>query len=608
MGNTSSTDEKMAAMLPGKSDTEKMVIWAFIGVACAIPVSCLIIFIIEKISPSRISEEWPSIFAAKPTASTPATTAAATATTAVADTTKHISSIVSTAASPDFWKKAFDGSIDKMELPKEGLKFGIPVFLVGAAIICISFSVSVSMNRGAYTKETNSVNTLISVRNQKIQSDTRNITLPDAFKSVCSELIRSPRRELYSGVITSEYNHSALVNFRPLTVRLGGYLNGISSTSAGVFDMDNGIQTAIKFGARSFIFDINYDKASPCVPIIVNEQANGNFDSLNTASVSDAMTALNRYAFSNNNYDPVIIVLYIKRIPPGKKQQAAFFVAIARAMAPLTPNFLGTSSTGIKFHTCTSESQLFTSPITNYQKKFIVLSNHDPIMLPSVTSLTDNLHYWTNARLYRDTSVQGTAVGITPMVETSAIYATIGNAQALLNISAVRDSATNKSQQMVYEERNRNIYKIAICPLENVSSLFDIPDLSVTRNNLATLLNVMGINSVPLDVITLISKQCYANMNANTRAVIEGRTANLYDYTDRTNVLSYWALSGWSMRRLIDTAGFTDYNENSMREEGFVDKPKQEIVYATTFVIPKSIPPKKPNPSTNSNGGLVSIV
>jgi hypothetical protein len=81
---------------------------------------------------------------------------------------------------------------------------------------------------------------------------------------------------------------------------------------------------------------------------------------------------------------------------------------------------------------------------------------------------------------------------------------------------------------------------------------------------LGTLLNVMGVNSVPLDIISLLSKPCYANMNANTRAAIEAGTVNIYEYTDRTNVLSYWALSGWSMRRLIDVAGFTDYNENSM--------------------------------------------
>jgi hypothetical protein len=57
--------------------------------------------------------------------------------------------------------------------------------------------------------------------------------------------------------------------------------------------------------------------------------------------------------------------------------------------------------------------------------------------------------------------------------------------------------------------------------------------------------------------------------------------------------LSFWTYAGWSRKKII---------------EGFEDmKPVPVAANIPGFVIPKAVVPKKPPPSTNSNGGLVNI-
>jgi len=488
-------------------------------------------------------------------------------------------------------------SYKSTSLPSKVWAMAIPILFIVLAVISICFSISYGATHGAYTSEPKSVAELIVIRNKKLENSIFPISLN--LSSVTQKLLAAPREPLYS-LLTSE--NLALVNFRPMTVRLAGYLNGINSTNNGVFDMDSGISKAIYLGARSFVFDIDYNPKIPCVPIVVNQDSTGVFRSLNTASLQDGMKALNTYAFSSvngsiTNYDPVIIILYIKRVPAGEKQQAAYFTAIAQAMTPIAQNHLGQTEQG-NFNNCLSESSLFSSPITNYQKKFIVLSNHDPLSLPKAKVPTENLDFWTNARIYMDMQVRSTKMGITSVASSTA-YVTIGDAEQLLLTSAVEDSATRKSPQLVYAETTMNKYKIALAPLEKLESLiYMIP--------LTTLMNSMGINSVPLDILNLGSLPCHANLVTGLNTARANQKLTLYQPTDEKDLLSFWALSGWSVKQppSARTAGFTDYNESAIKE-GFVDKPMvKKMPY---YVIPTSVVPKRPNPSTNSNGGLVSI-
>jgi hypothetical protein len=112
------------------------------------------------------------------------------------------------------------------------------------------------------------------------------------------------------------------------------------------------------------------------------------------------MDALTRYSF-NTNYDPVLVIIYLRRIPRGRTQKDIFFKALAASLDPLSTFHLGTTEQG-NFHNCRSEKNLFTSEITNFQKKFIVMCNYNTNLLTNTPNPKDNLDFWTNARIYLD--------------------------------------------------------------------------------------------------------------------------------------------------------------------------------------------------------------
>jgi hypothetical protein len=67
----------------------------------------------------------------------------------------------------------------------------------------------------------------------------------------------------------------------------------------------------------------------------------------------------------------------------------------------------------------------------------------------------------------------------------------------------------------------------------------------------------------------------------------------LSNATNSEDPLSFWTHAGWSRKLAI---------------EGFQDmKPVPVAAPIPGYIIPKPVAPKKPPPSTNSNGGLVNI-
>lgn len=469
------------------------------------------------------------------------------------------------------------GSV-KSDLPGKIWGSGMFVFFIILIIICFSYSAWYKMVHGTYTSTADSVKKVLTIRRLalgKIMSG------PENKHSVCLSVIN--RAQPYN---TLPASHNALVNWRPLTVRLAGYLGGINGQRDGVFDMTFGISNAIFLGARSFIFDIDYINEYPCAPVLLYQDLNGIQRSLNTGLIKDGMTALSNYAFRGDisNYDPVVIVLYLRRVPEGEKQKSTFYKAIAQALSPLSSDHLGSTEQG-NFHNCISENHLFTSEITNFQRKFIVLSNHRYTDLPEVQNPKDDLDFWTNARLHIDPMGNSSNLSsVIPSTDASSMpYATIGEASQLLLLS---------DKQRVSYASMTNVYKIAICPLEKLDSVLTVPNLNV-------LLNTLGVNSVPLDVLKWGTATCHtssiANPVPNSLSLADLATGKS-SVKGTTDPLSFWSYGGWS-RKLIDAPS---------KIEGFANRVKKATPIPG-FVIPTSAVPKKPPPSTNSNGGLVSI-
>jgi hypothetical protein len=451
------------------------------------------------------------------------------------------------------------------------LKIGVPVLFVVLAIVYFTMALWYRNQYGLYRSHIDSINNLLAIRRQDLQSAIGPLKPNDI--SVCKNLIE--KQGVYSQITQ---NKTAIVNWRPLSVRMAGYLGGYKTVRDGVFDMTSGIQLALQCGARCFIFDIDYLDNSPCVPCLIHRDDQGVMRSLHTGSIQVGMDTLSKMAF-NSNYDPVIVVIYFRRIPLGKTQQSNFMKATAAALDPLSTYHLGSTEQG-NFHNCRSESHLFTSEITNFQKKFIVLCNYNTNLLPSTPNPKDNLDFWTNARLYVDPS--GTSALLGPITTTvpngQVAYAKVGSTQQLLQVPA---DATGSPTTTNYKTGTSNTFTIALSSMEDI----------FTTAQLSTLLNTLGIQSVPLDVLRLASTS--EHVNTLTKASSANTVNNLANATNPKDPLSFWTYAGWSRKLII---------------EGFENmKPVPVAANIPGFVIPTPVVPKKPPPSTNSNGGLVNI-
>jgi hypothetical protein len=459
-----------------------------------------------------------------------------------------------------------DAMKQAMASPDAALKIGIPVLFILLAVMYFTMSLWYKNQYGLYRSEPDSINNLLTIRRQFLQSKIGPLTPND--KSVCSELLG--KRDIYSQITE---NKTAIVNWRPLTVRMAGYLGGDKTARDGVFDMNVGIQLALQCGARCFIFDIDFLEDRPCEPRLIHRDDQGIMRSLHTGSIKDGMDALHRMAF-NNNYDPVLVVVYLRRIPLGTKQQSSFFRAVASALDPLSTYHLGSTEKG-NFHNCRSESKLFTSEITNFQKKFIVLCNYNTNLLPSTSNPKDNLDFWTNARLYVDESGKSASLGsVTSSVPNGqVVYAKIGSTQQLLQVP--QDATSN------YKTGSSNTFTIAMGSVDD----------TFTPTQLSTLMNTLGIQSVPIDVLRLAADPKHVKTLTDVPPPQDLNA--LSNATNPEDPLSFWTYAGWSRKKII---------------EGFEDmKPVPVAASIPGFIIPKAVVPKKPPPSTNSNGGLVNI-
>jgi hypothetical protein len=127
--------------------------------------------------------------------------------------------------------------------------------------------------------------------------------------------------------------------------------------------------------------------------------------------------------------------------------------------------------------------------------------------------------------------------------------------------------------------------------------------------DLNKLLNELGVQCIPLDVLNLGIKSTHTNdtlkkydsiPNDTTRA---GLADKLSKYTNVDDPLSFWTYSGWSWKYLPECKeGFQNY------KEGFQETPLIEPIKPIQgFLIQKPVLPKKPSSTMNSNGGLVNI-
>jgi hypothetical protein len=209
-------------------------------------------------------------------------------------------------------------------------------------------------------------------------------------------------------------NENSFINYCPLTVQDAGYLGPVTN---GAFAEREAIQMALRAGARCFVLNIDFHDdqslpldlfGAPREPRLFYRDTSGTIRSVNSGTVRNVAQALADLSFVGSSSDPLIVVLYIRKIPSSIEtpDYLRFLSQIAEQLEPLIPYHLGQTSEG-DYHRQMKQNDLFFTPVNRFEKKVILLCNADtspfrkqkPAYAPN-----KDLDYLTHVRIYREST------------------------------------------------------------------------------------------------------------------------------------------------------------------------------------------------------------
>lgn len=250
----------------------------------------------------------------------------------------------------------------------------------------------------------------------------------DRFDAVSSK--RRGIEDMLSNSKDMTEDEQCLVNFHVLGARFTGF---IGPNGQNYFDPEFAIPYALKAGCRSFIYEIDY--LDDCVgngasvdyyPRLVIRDINGrlivNPDTSSPLCASDKNSNIYKVsrilrdnAFNGsiqNSTDPLIVVLFINRLPPaertGNKRLLDFYSRIAKGLAPLTDKTIDSILQGGIYSRQKQEGGLLINNIKTYESRVLVFCNADTSAFREAKgySQRDDLDFLVNLRLtYKQTQL-----------------------------------------------------------------------------------------------------------------------------------------------------------------------------------------------------------
>jgi hypothetical protein len=163
-------------------------------------------------------------------------------------------------------------------------------------------------------------------------------------------------------------------------------------------------------------------------------------NSLTQSNILDVCKTLRAAAFGptvQNPNDPLVVVLYILRLPPRDKAGSAnttlltYLSNIAKCLTPLLDKTIDNIGTGGTFARQQQESLLLTNNISDYQGRVLFFCNADtsPFRAATGYSPTEDLDYIVNLRLaYKQTQLGCTSNKVAnnfSLLETAESYMTL---------------------------------------------------------------------------------------------------------------------------------------------------------------------------------------
>ena len=297
-----------------------------------------------------------------------------------------------------------------------------------------------------------------------------------------------------------------------MSIKDTGFLGPYPS---GPYDSATATGNALKAGFRFLTLQIDYmDSSKPGfgeagTPLLVVRGPSGSLLSSNSGSINDVAQTIANMAFQPavpQNMEPVIIYLHILRAPSALTDPNAyleFLSKIATAINPIAPMHLGLSPMG-NFTRQKMADFLLTSPLRSLQGQVIILSNADTSLFRSTStsinkySPRQDLDFFVNMRVFLDTEE---SLGIAKLPESDSFVTAVV-------VDFDRVVAMSDAKKEAFAQKGKRRYVIAL-PKRTENP---------TAENLATAINVLGINAVPIDIFTQTTPEVmnitkeYANM------------------------------------------------------------------------------------------------
>jgi hypothetical protein len=241
--------------------------------------------------------------------------------------------------------------------------------------------------------------------------------LSDKYSPVASA--RRPVTDLLSTNVMPDFEQ-CFVNFYSLGCRYTGYIGPMNE---GYWDPDLAVQTSVNAGCRTFVLEIDYmdeckGETVQYFPRIVVRDVQGKMrikynsnrpicNSPQHSNIRDVCEKINFYAFADscqNSTDPVVIVLYFLRQPPGSyksKTVLDYYSNVAKALAPFQNRLLNNELDGGTYYRQKQEGRLLINNIKEYNNKVLIFSNANltGFRETQIYGPSEDLDFLTNLRL-----------------------------------------------------------------------------------------------------------------------------------------------------------------------------------------------------------------
>lgn len=335
----------------------------------------------------------------------------------------------------------------------------------------------------------------------------------------------SGKRRGYQDMLTASTDmpdvEQCLVNFQVLGCRFAGYLGPFKN---GFFDAEQSTVYALKAGCRAFFFEIDYlescvnNGAYDYYPTLVVRDVQGKIvsrmestqpfcNSDEYSNIRQVAQTLRNTAFSSlvqNPNDPLIIVLYLLRLPPpektGNKRLLDYYSRIARNLQPLLDKTIDNIVTGGTFARQKQESALLINSIKDYESRVLFFCNSDTSAFRSATGYTQNvdLDYIVNLRL----SYKQTQLGCTSN-QTGGSFGGIETVESFLTVPPTQVDNTCDELKLRW-----------------VGALSTDPSQPVSKTNFEALSDQFGVHCVPIQLFDPTNTFMFDNATFGTYSFI----------------------------------------------------------------------------------------